>query len=345
MARSVELVSACLLFAVLVLLFGLAERNARMFSAYFKHNVTLAGAVEITPEYLPVLVRDNVSALLYILTPFLLGSLIVALAASFVQVGFVVSAHPLNPDIGRISPIKGFKRIFSMRSMFDGLKSLLKLAVVALVAFNVIFYSTTAVMSSINMALPDALGLALSIALRIALYTCALLLVLAMLDYLYQRYEHEKSIRMSKHEIRREYKEQEGDPQIKRRLREMARGIVMSRMFEKITHADAVITNPAHYAVALQYETDWPAPKVVAKGKNYMAQRIIRYAEEHGVPIYEQPELARALYEVNLDEFVPAGLFKTVARVLAHLSRFDTRLKRKLRGVQSGVAGTPAGAG
>jgi flagellar biosynthetic protein FlhB len=226
-----------------------------------------------------------------------------------------------------------------MRSMVEFVKNLLKLIVVATVGFSIIYRAAPGMLASIAMQPEEGVRLATVTAMRIALFTCALLLVLAILDYIYQKLEFEKSIRMSKQEIKEEYRNMEGDPQIKRRIREMGRKIVMSRMFEALKTADAVITNPTHFAIALRYELEWPAPKVVAKGRDYMAQRIIRYAEELELPVYQQPSLARALYEVELDDFVPAALFKAVARVIAHLSRHDARLRRKLRGLKpSGVA-------
>jgi len=260
------------------------------------------------------------------------------LLVNFLQVGLVVSAHPLNPDINRLNPIKGFQRIFSMRALVDLVKNLLKLIVVAVVAGSVIAHAWPNMLTTIAMAPPHAVDLAQSYGLKIAVFCAGLLLILGILDYIYQRYEHEKSIRMSKQEVKDEYKNLEGDPLIKRRIREMGRSIIMRRMMEALKTADAVITNPTHYAVAVLYELDWPAPKIVAKGVDYMALRLIRYAEENNVPIYQQPSLAKALYSLELDQYIPANLFKAVARVLAHLSRFDRKLRRKLRGIRPSTA-------
>jgi flagellar biosynthesis protein FlhB len=246
----------------------------------------------------------------------------------------VFSVQPLNPDLNKINPGKGFSRMFSMHALVDLLKNLLKLAIVAVVAFSILYRSSPGILGSIAMTPEAGVTYAISVAYRIAMYCCALLLVLAILDYLYQKFEFEKSIRMSKQEVKDEYKNMEGDPQIKRRIREMGRRLIMSRMFDALKTADAVITNPTHFAIAVRYELDWPAPKVVAKGKDYMALRIIRYAEELALPVYQQPSLARALFEVALDDFVPAALFKAVARVIAHLSKHDSRLRRKLRGLK-----------
>jgi flagellar biosynthetic protein FlhB len=333
-ARSVELVSAFMLFSGLLLLFLLDDYTGGRMAEFFQSTAGRADQIEVSPAYLPKLIEENISALLIILAPYLLLTTTVSLMVNFMQVGFVISTRPLEPELGRLSPIKGFQRIFSMRGVVELLKNLLKLALVATVAFAVLS-SMYSALSTASLMRPDmAIDFAQSIGLKIALFCTVLLLILAILDYVYQRFEHEKSIRMSKQEVKDEYKNMEGDPQIKRRIREMGRRIAMSRMFEALETADAVITNPTHYAVALCYELDWPAPKVVAKGKDYMAQRIIRYAEELALPIYQQPQLARELYKVELDQHIPAALFKAVARVLAHLSKHDSRLRRKLRGVK-----------
>jgi flagellar biosynthetic protein FlhB len=229
-----------------------------------------------------------------------------------------------------------------MRGAFELGKGLLKIVLVGSVSWVILQHSAPGLINSLEMLPETGMALALNTALRLSLYAAALLLVLALLDYIYQRFEFEKSIRMTKQEVREEFKNQEGDPQIKRRIRDMGRRLVMNRMLQNLKTADAVITNPTHFAVALRYELDWPAPKVVAKGQDYSALRLIRAAEELGLPVYQQPELARALYKVDVEQFVPAALFRTVAQVLAHLARHDAALKRKLRGVRRGAAPAPS---
>ncbi len=334
-ARSVELVSAVMLFFMFMLLFKLSDRNAGLFMTLFQDTAGNAWQYEVTPEYFPTMIADIVLAMFRILTPFLLASVIIVLFMNFLQVGMVFSATPLNPDINRLNPIKGFQKIFSMKALVDFIKNLLKLVIVGVVGFSILYGAAPVLRTAISMAPQSAINYALSVGFKIGITATVLLLVLGILDYVYQVFEHEKSIKMSKQEIRDEYKNLEGDPQIKRRIRDMGRQFAMSRMMESLQQADAVITNPTHFAVAVQYELEWPAPKVVAKGADYAAKRLIKAAEELGLPIYEQPQLARELFKVEADDFVPAALFKTVAKVLAHLSRFDQRLRLKLRGVKS----------
>ncbi|MCB1217184.1 flagellar biosynthesis protein FlhB [bacterium] len=329
-AKSTELVSAILLFGMFILLFNRNHGLAAQFSAYFTDTAGKAWTTDISADGLPLLIRENIIGFLKILAPYLIASLVLALLASLLQVGLVFSAEPLSPQLSKLNPLKGFQRIFSMKAVVDFLKNILKLAAVGFVGFSVLYAAYPGIIVSVDRQPFDSVAFATTIGYRIGMFCCGLLLVIAILDYIYQKFEFEKSIKMSKQEIKEEYKNMEGDPQIKRRIREMGRQYAMSSMQEQVQRADAVITNPTHYAVAVCYELDWPAPMVVAKGVDYSALRIIRYAEELEIPVYQQPELARALYTVELEQYVPANLFRAVARVLAHLARYDGKLRRKL---------------
>lgn len=333
-ARSTEIVSALMLFGGLLALFKLDGYTSPRIIEFFQQTAGMADQVEISMSTMPRLIGQYATALLLILTPYLFITSSIALFANLAQVGIVISGKPLNPEFSKLSPIKGFQRIFSIKGIVELVKNLLKLILIGTVAYSVLIRMWPALLTAIAMPPDSAIALALAAGLRIALYCSVLLLILAVLDYVYQKFEFEKSIKMSKQEIRDEYKNQEGDPMIKRRIREMGRRFMMSRMFDQLETADAVITNPTHYAVAISFDLEWPAPKVVAKGVDYLALRLIRYAEENDLPVYEQPDLARALYKVELEEFIPGNLFKAVARVLAHLSKHDAKLKRKLTAVK-----------
>ena len=341
-AKSTELVSAILLFGMFLLLFNRNHGLAAQFSAYFVDTAGKAHVTDLSPDGLPLFLRDNIVAFLKIMAPYLIASVSLALFASFMQVGLVFSSEPLNPQLGKLNPLKGFQRIFSMKALVDFLKNILKLAAVGFVGFSVLYAAYPGIIVSLDRQAWDSVAVATAIGFKIGMFCCGILLVIAILDFMYQKFEHEKSIKMSKQEVKEEYKNMEGNPQIKRRIREMGRQYAMSSTQEQVKKADAVITNPTHYAVAVCYETDWPAPKVVAKGVDYSALRIIRYAEDMEIPVYQQPELARALYTVEVEQFVPQNLFRAVARVLAHLARYDGKLRRKLgsgAGVGSGAGG------
>ncbi len=333
-ARSVELVSAVLLFTAFLLLNGMNIKTGESVREYFVHTFGSISTEDFQEVSIRNLFTPHLRVLLAVIAPFLLITSGAAILANLLQVGLIFSTQPLSPNFGKLDPIKGFGRLLGVRSLVELGKGLLKLTLIGLVAFGVLGAVVPTVIRSMFMDPMSALNVGTVTGLRIGIYSSACLLILALLDYMYQRFEFEKSIRMSKEDIKNEYKSQEGDPMIKRRLREMGRKIAMSRMFDALQDADAVIVNPTHYAVALQYETDWPAPKMVAKGKDYTALRIIRYAESLGIPVYQQPELARALYPGRLDDYIPAALFATVAKILAQLAKSDERLRRKLTGLR-----------
>lgn len=333
-ARSVELVSAVLLFTAFLLLSAFSHRTGLLVDGLFKTTLGQAEQVDFSTAGIQQLAGKLALSFTAIVAPLLLITAAAAIVTNLLQVGLHFSTQPLAPNFGKLDPLKGFSRLFGLRPFVELGKGLLKLLLVGVVAFSVLAAFQRRVMDTLQMDPIKAATLGTATGLRIGLFCAALLLILAILDYMYQRFEFEKSIRMSKEEIKQEYKSQEGDPQIKRRLREMGRKIAMSRMFDALKEADAVLVNPTHYAVALKYDLDWPAPKVVAKGKDYTALRIIRYAEQLGVPVYQQPELARGLYPTRLDDFIPAALFAAVAKILAQLAKSDERLRRKLQGLR-----------
>ena len=238
-AKSTELVSAILLFGMFLLLFNRNHGLAAQFSAYFTDTAGKAWVTDLSHDGLRLLIRDNVVALLKILAPYLLASMLLALIASLLQVGLVFSSEPLNPQLGRLNPLKGFQRIFSMKALVDFLKNILKLAAVGLVGFSVLYTAYPGIIVSVDRQPFDSVAFATTIGFRIGMFCCGLLLVIAILDYIYQKFEFEKSIKMSKQEIKEEYKNMEGDPQIKRRIREMGRQYAMSSMQEQVQQNEA----------------------------------------------------------------------------------------------------------
>lgn len=265
-----------------------------------------------------------------IMLPFMVLTGVIALIVNFAQVGFMTSTHPLNPDFTKLNPAKGFQRIISMRGVFELVKNLLKVILVGWVAYSMMH---TEMYSLQKLALTPPLAsfeYAVRLAIRIGIVLSLILLILAIIDYVYQWFEFDKSLKMSKQEVKDEYKSQEGDPMIKRRIREMGRQIAMKKMMQQVPESDVVITNPTHYAVALKYDAYMVAPTIVAKGVDYTALRIKDIAIKNNVPIYEDPALAQALYQFPLDEIIPAQLYKAVAEVLAAVSRESQKLRAKL---------------
>jgi len=329
-ARSVEIVSAVslfLVFATLYLTSGFMDAEYRRF---VEHLLGSAGEIELTVATVPAIAQMTLTVVLIVLAPVLLVAFAGGLLASVAQVGFVFSADPVSPKLDRINPVSGFKRLFSFRAVFDTFKNFLKIILVGAIALSVLRQEAPGLLLLTDLSPSASFLYVLRIALRIGLLCSAVLMILAVLDYAYQRFEFEKQIRMTRQEVKDELKEQEGDPLVRRRLREFARAIALRRMIHRVKEADVVVTNPTEYAVALLYEPEFEAPRVIAKGKGYMAERIKREALRWEVPLYEDRLLAQALYRVGIDELIPPKLFQAVAQVLAFLSRVDERMRRKL---------------
>ena len=254
-----------------------------------------------------------------------LGCLVALFAAATIicQVGFTMTGEPFKPNFGRLNPISGMKKIISLRSIVELLKGLLKSGLFAIVIYTAI--RNYLPISSKTMQMPLEIGGAAfwdmlwTLAMRLAL----MLLVMAFVDYLYQKWEFERSIRMSKQEIKEEYKQMEGDPQIKSKIRQKQRELAKNRMMADVPKADVVITNPTTLAIALSYDRAlMGAPQVLAKGRGYLAQRIRELAQANGVPVVENKPLAWALYEgVEVGEEIPEDLYRGVAEILAMVYR------------------------
>ena len=259
----------------------------------------------------------------------LLVLVVAAIGGTMLQIGLVFATERFGLDISRLSPLTGFKRLFSVRSGIEFFKSLGKVATVAAVAGWMAFPTTGQLAHLMREPAEMLPGEIYKLILRLLFGVLAVVTALAMFDYAYQRISFLRSMRMSKQEVKEENKQAEGDPVIRARLRSIRMNRARKRMMAAVPKASVVITNPTHYAVALQYEMgDKGAPKVVAKGADLVAQKIREIAEENDVPIVENPPLARALYSgVEIDREIPPEHYKAVAEVISYVFR----LKGKLR--------------
>lgn len=253
-------------------------------------------------------------------------------AANLLQVGLLYTPSAIAPKWERINPLQGWQRLFSRRALVEMLKAVLKIAISAYLAFTVLRSSFNLFLNLQGMELAEAVGALARLAGDIVLRIGAFLLVLAAADYLFQYFEHQKAIRMTKQELKEELKQYEGDPQIRGRIRQRQRQLAMRRMMQQVPKADVVITNPTHYAVALKYDRRQdPAPVMVAKGVDEVALRIRRLAVEHDVVIYEDPPLARTIYQtVEIGQAIPENLYEAVANVLAFVYRLRPAHYKKM---------------
>ena len=257
--------------------------------------------------------------LLKTMGPLLAIALVTSLIVEYAQVGFLFTMKTLGFKFDRINPLKGIKRMFSMRSLVELLKSIIKVIIVGFVAYS---YMAGETIKVLNLARMDIISVALYIvqaSLGVAIRICIALVIIAALDYLYQWWDFEKGLKMTKQEVKEEYKQMEGNPEIKSKIKQKQRQISMRRMLQDVPKADVVITNPTHFAVAIRYdEKKSAAPIVTAKGQDFMAMRIKEVAKENKIEIVENKPLARTLYStVNIGEAIPPELYQAVAEVLA----------------------------
>jgi len=256
-----------------------------------------------------------------ILGPIMGVALVAGVLANYLQVGFLFSTEAIQMKLNKLDPIQGFKRIYSMRAIVELFKSMLKISFVGAVTFSVLWFELDNVLRLSQMTVEQSLLFIGSLTVRMGLFASIVLLLLSLLDYLYQKYDYEKNLRMSKQDIKDEYKKSEGDPLIKSKIKQRQREMAMRRMMQDVPTADVVITNPTHYAIALKYdETKMDAPYVVAMGVDLVAQKIKEIAKENDVMMVENRPLARALYaQVDIGQAIPDEFFQAVAEIIAYV--------------------------
>nr|WP_321468815.1 flagellar biosynthesis protein FlhB [uncultured Desulfobulbus sp.] len=280
-----------------------------------------SGEYDITASSLMQLGYHLGAGLALILIPLFLVAMIVGFFASFLQIGWLFTTQPLIPDLSKLDPIKGMGRFFSKRAIVEVIKSLLKVGLIGWVAFTTIQgeFDKSLVLTEIPVS-GTLLYLAQTAALVMA-KVAAIMIVLAILDYSFVRWEMEEKMKMTKQEQKEEMKETEGDPHIKSKIRSIQQQMARRRMMAAVPEADVVITNPTHIAVAIQYEAGkMEAPVVLAKGQELVAEKIREIAREHDIPLVENPPVARLLHsKVEVGQSIPEEMFKAVAEILAYV--------------------------
>lgn len=256
-----------------------------------------------------------------ILAPIMGVALVAGVLGNYLQVGFLFSTEAIQMKLNKLDPIQGFKRIYSMRAIVELFKSLLKISFVGFVTFAVIWFDIENILRLSQMTVEQSFLIIASLTVRMGLFASGALLLLSLLDYLYQRYDYEKNLRMSKQDLKDEYKKSEGDPLIKSKIKQRQREMAMRRMMQDIPTADVVIMNPTHYAIALKYdESKMDAPFVVAMGVDLVAQKIKEVAKANDILMVENKPLARALYDqVDIGQAVPEEFFQVVAEIIAYV--------------------------
>lgn len=275
-----------------------------------------------------VLLRGMILQLTIIIAPVLLIGVIVAFVCDVVQVKWKPTSKPLKPKFNKLNPIKGFGRIFSKNSIVELIKAVAKIGVVVYVVYSFLKDRTREIFLLYDIGLKQAIGLVGEIVTDLGIRISIVYMIIAFIDYGYQKWKFKDDMKMTKQEVKDEYKNQEGDPQVKGKQKQRMREASMRRMMQQLPEADVVITNPTHYAVAIKYDPDkYDAPYVLAKGEDFLAQKIKEIAKENNIEIVENKPLARMLYaNVDIGGLIPPELYQAVAEVLA----FVYQLKGKI---------------
>ena len=290
----------------------IAEYSAHIFANLASNSVTTEAVMEIFFGMVILLVKTAF--------PIMLGIMIVGLGISFYQVGFIITTEKLEPKLENLNPINGFGRIFSKRSLVELFKSIFKIIIIGFFLYLYLKDEIPFMPYFIYYDLPYSLAEVADKIFTMAFQVIGVIMVLAVADYYYQQWQTTQDLMMTKQEVKDEYKQTEGDPQIKGKIKQKQRQMAMSRMMQEVPKADVIVTNPTHFAVALLYEKGMSAPKVLAKGQDLVAQRIKDIARENNIAIVENKPLARALFDtVEIGGFVPESLYKAVAEVLAYV--------------------------
>lgn len=341
--KSQDLSGVILLLGGVVLLIVMAPMIGDMFASLVRR--TLAGTLSADPLSVDTL---RVGAFLgfaevgRIMLPVLLIMMVLAYMSQFVQIGVVLSGEPIKPKFDRLSPIQGVKRIYGRRGLMKAVINTLKLVLLVGVTVLVVNAQLSTVAVLPRLTATHAGMTVLRMALVVALTLLAVLLILALIDLIYQRWQHQEDNKMTKQQVKDERKTMEGDPQIKGRRLQMGREIVMQQVNASVPEADVIVTNPTHFSVAIKYDADeMSAPRVTAKGADLVALRIRQIARTSDVPIVERPPLARALYwGVRVGQEIAQEHYEAVAEILAYVYRLDGRAgerEHELRGTSGGA--------
>ncbi|WP_196591837.1 flagellar biosynthesis protein FlhB [Pectinatus frisingensis] len=326
-AKSQDLSAAIVILVGFFTLWNCGEyiyNSITQFMALIFTNLTLSlDAESVTHLFLETMIILGKTIL-----PVMGAILLAGLALNYYQVGFVFSMEPLSFDLNRLNPVTGLGRIFSKRAIMELFKSIAKILVVGYFVYLYIVDQVIQMPKLIFMDLRMALVTITDIIFKLAFEICAVLLIIGLIDFMYQKWQHKQELKMSKQDIKDEFKQSEGDPQIKGKIKQKQKQISLQRMMHEVPKADVIITNPTHFAIALKYEKGMTAPVIIAKGQDLVAQRIKQIAREANVVIVENKPLARTLYlSAEIGDVVPPELYKAVAEVLAYVYRLK---KKKL---------------
>ncbi|RKY89481.1 flagellar biosynthesis protein FlhB [candidate division KSB1 bacterium] len=327
-AKSIEINSSAVLLALLLFFKFMGGYVYRQVSYYSQLLFENFGTMYVNRDNLPGYIQLGGIVVAKIIGPVILTLLVVSLISNFAQVGPMLTFEPLIPKFDKLNPFSGFKKIlFSRRSLEELVKNIFKILLIGLIAYLTIKGDVKEYIPLMDKAPSQIFKFVTYETFKVGLRIALVLLALSIFDYMFQRWEYERSIMMTKQEVKEEYKQLEGDPHIKARIRSIQREMARRRMIREIPEADVVITNPTEIAVALKYDSnEMEAPTVVAKGKGKIAEKIKKIAIENDIPIVENKPLAQALYKATeIGDEIPEEFFQAVAEVLAYVYKLKNK--------------------
>lgn len=323
-ALSKELTSSFILLAAILSFYAVGQQGAIRMMALWRGLISEAHILQLTTEELFKLLVLVMKNIFFILSPILPTIMVAGILSNLIQTrGLKFSTHPITPKFNKLNPIKGFGRIFSKTSLMELFKSLFKIFIVSVIAYQTIKGHWEEIPSLMQFGVGRILIFMGQVSLEIMIKVFLVMIFLSLLDYLFQRFTYMENLRMTKQEVKDERKETDGNPQIKQRIRTAQMEMARRRMMTAVPEADVVVTNPTRIAVAIKYDVDkYAAPILVAKGVGAIAKRIRSLAEEHEIPMVEDKPLARVLHRtVEVGQLIPASLYKAVAEILAYVYR------------------------
>lgn len=325
-AQSREVQTAALLTILLLFWTFYLPHFFRNFSGLIAEIFESCGETEVSATAVMKLFFEITEQLAFLIMPLFLLVIIIGLFSSLIQVGWLLTGTPLQPDLNKLNPISGFGRIFSKKSLLEIFKSVFKVTLIGWIAYSTVYDNLEQAIILPDTSVSTAFVYLGKTAGAILLKVCAVLIFLAAIDYFFVRRDMEERMKMTKQEVKEEHKETEGDPHVRQQIRSIQRQMARRRMMAEVPKADVVVTNPTHFAVAIRYDAEnMTAPTVVAKGADLIAQNIKKIARENNVPIVENPPVARLLHKVELGFTIPEELFKAVAEILAHVYSLKAR--------------------
>jgi len=306
---------------VLYLLFSGALFSSLL--TYFGSSLRRGVTMTLTETTLMDVFKADTMQMGMMMLPLFMLILAGVLIVHFLQTGFLLSTVPLTPDLSKINPLQGIKRMFSVNTLYETVKGLFKVAVLSAILYLMLKKEVFNIPLLIDMDIKSIMAFCFGQIKKIVMISALVLTVFAAVDYAFQRWQYSRNLKMTKQEIKEEYKEVEGSPMIKARLKSIQREMARKRMMQEVPRADVVITNPTHYAVALKYDVGkMGAPRVVAKGANLIAAKIKEIARQSGVPVFEDKPLARTLFSsLDVNQEIPEAFYKAVAAILAQVYR------------------------